>query len=274
MTAQKCAVIGGFMYKLRLGRSISFDTIFEERISAAEKCGFDNFDFDLTPNWLYREKEIEQYKLLDEGIKRIGRSPLKLNGVHISFGINWEYSDLNEENRRAAVLRTKEIFEKVDTCNPYCYIVHGSWEPISDDERAKRISAMKRSLTELRSLTKTKICLENLPRTCLCNTSDELREVIDSLDGIDVCLDSNHFLKEKPEHAVENLAGRIKTLHISDYDFVDERHWLPGKGKIDWNAFIGALEKIGYNGVFNYETAASAEEIKENYLKLFSDYNK
>ena len=75
--------------------------------------------------------------------------------------------------------------------------------------------------------------------------------------GIDVCLDSNHFLKERPETAVLALGKSIKTTHISDYDFVDERHWLPGEGKVVWTALYNALREVGYNGVWMYELGLS-----------------
>ncbi len=261
------------MYNLRLGRSISFNDNFERGIAEAEKAGLDTLDFDLCANWRERKKEIEQYKKIPEGLKIINSSRLKLNGVHISFGATWEFSDLDEEIRQNAVNLTKEVFNKVDKAKPFCYILHGSWEPIKDDVRTQRLDRLKKSLAELRGFTETRLCLEDLPRTCLGNTSKEILDVLRDVDGIDVCLDSNHFLKELPQDAVLVLGDKIKTTHISDYDFIDERHLLPGKGKIDWNAFIGALEKVGYDGVFNYEVNASAEEIKENYVKLFENYN-
>lgn len=261
------------MYRLQIGRSVSFNDGFEENITKAERAKLDAIDFDLCSNWRDREKEIEQYKKLGEGILRIKKSTLKLNGVHISFGSTWEYSDLREEVRQNAVKLTKEIFEQVDEANPYCYILHGSWEPIPEADREKRLAQLKKSLNELRGFTGRKICLEDLPRTCLGNTSKEILTILRDCKGIDVCLDSNHFLKEKPEEAVIALGEYIKTTHISDYDFIDERHWLPMEGKIDWNAFLRSLEAIGYDGAFNYEVGgASAEEIKENAEKLFENY--
>lgn len=255
------------MYRLKLGRSINFGEFFEKNISEAEENGFDTLDFDLTTFWHERDKEIELYKRIEQGLKRIEKSNLALNGVHISFGPNWDFSELNEEKRLAALTQTKEIFGRVDMAKPFCYIVHGSFEPIKEKERAAKLGQMKASMAELVSYTKAKVCLEDLPRTCLCNTAAELK-------ALSACLDSNHFLKETPQSAVLTLGKRIKTLHISDYDFIDERHWLPLAGKIDWNAFLGALEATGYNGVFNYEVGtASAKEIKENYEKLFIAYN-
>ena len=54
------------------------------------------------------------------------------------------------------------------------------------------------------------------------------------------------------------LAGRIGNVHISDYDFIDERHELPGNGKNDWPAIIAGLEKLDYDGPFLYEPHANS----------------
>lgn len=34
---------------------------------------------------------------------------------------------------------------------------------------------------------------------------------------------------------------------------VDERHWLPGEGKINWKNVIHSLGKINYSGAFMHE---------------------
>ena len=43
----------------------------------------------------------------------------------------------------------------------------------------------------------------------------------------------------------------------SDYDDINERHWLPGEGKVDWTALYNALREVGYNGVWMYELGQS-----------------
>ena len=96
----------------------------------------------------------------------------------------------------------------------------------------------KKSLKEIRKLTNATLCLENLPRTCLGNTSKELIDIVDSAEGIRVCLDTNHFLQEKTEYAILAIGKRIFTLHISDHDYIDERHIMPKSGKIDWRHLI------------------------------------
>lgn len=262
------------MYKLRIGRSVAFNENFSSSLKASENAGLQSFDFDLC-SYGYNEKNaLALLAAIDGGIEEIKKTPLYFNGVHIPFGDFWDYSALDEGVRKNAVEYTKKIFEKINPLNPHCYILHGSFEPIADCDRSAKLTQLKKSLLELLPHTSALICVEDLPRTCLLNTSGETLALLNECKGVCICLDSNHFLHETPENAVLALGGAIKTTHISDYDFVDERHWLPKKGKINWNAFIGALESTGYNGVFNYEVGtASAEQIKQNATEIFADYN-
>ena len=43
------------------------------------------------------------------------------------------------------------------------------------------------------------------------------------------------------------------SLHISDYDFIDERHDLPGHGINQWGKLLDLLENAGYSGPALYE---------------------
>ena len=85
----------------------------------------------------------------------------------------------------------------------------------------------------------------------------------------------NHLLQETSEEFIVRVGSRITTLHISDYDGIDERHWLPGveKGVINWNNVVDSLVSIGYEGPFMFESAGTFEEkincwneMKEDYL--------
>ena len=53
--------------------------------------------------------------------------------------------------------------------------------------------------------------------------------------------------------SLKKIGDKIITVHISDYDKVNERHWLPGEGVIDWQGVLNALNEIGYKGIWLYE---------------------
>jgi sugar phosphate isomerase/epimerase len=64
-------------------------------------------------------------------------------------------------------------------------------------------------------------------------------------------------------------------VHMSDYDFVDEKHWLPGWGDNNWNNIILSLIEAGYDGPFMYEVIkpfTSIEGLKDNYENLMNNF--
>lgn len=135
-------------------------------------------------------------------------------------------------------------------------VVHGSGEPIEDAERADSMEYAKESILSLAEKAKecgVTLAVENLPRTCLGKNSEETLELVKSNDAIKVCFDVNHLLCESHRDFVTNVGSKIATVHISDYDFINERHWVPGRGKINWDELVKLLMKVGYNGPFMNE---------------------
>ena len=102
------------------------------------------------------------------------------------------------------------------------------------------------------------IAVENLPRTCLGRNSQEMLELISAHPALRICFDTNHLLGEDPVEFVQKVGKHFITMHVSDYDFLNERHWLPGEGKLDWQALLAALEAVGYSGPWLYEVSFTA----------------
>jgi sugar phosphate isomerase/epimerase len=264
-------------YRLRLSKSISFcSEDFYERLAEAKALGFDCIDFDIAGAWKDAEMEAAYFEHLEEGMAAVIESGLPVNCIHIPFGDRWNPCLLDEEKRLAVVEKFRAILARTAPVKPFGYIVHGSFEPNGDEEREAKIEQLKRSMREMADATESYLCVEILPRTCLLNTAKEARRIIEEIgiQNVRICIDVNHFLQEKAEDGAMLLGDLIKTTHISDHDYIDERHWMPGEGKIDWNALLGAFEKIGYKGAFNYELTAPLADIKENYEKLFTAYDK
>ena len=135
-------------------------------------------------------------------------------------------------------------------------VVHACLEPVSDADRAERLALAKESmaaLAEVGAAEGVAVCVENLPRSCLGNRAAELAEIVAVDPRLRVCFDTNHLLGESHADFLAALGPLVVTTHISDYDFVNERHWLPGEGRIDWRALADGLDAIGYADAFNYE---------------------
>ena len=262
------------MYRLKLGISVAIcEETAEQKLRTMKELGFDSADIGLCGYRKEPEKERELILNAGKSLELVKSLGLFLNGIHVPFGHNWDFSSADEEKRQLAMNNFKNMLAVTDLYGPHCYVIHGSFEPIPVELREAQIVALQRSLSEMVMLTQTPIAVESLPRTCLFNTAKEGISIVDAVEGVRVCADVNHFLQEDSVDAVLALGSRIITTHISDHDYINEQHWMPGEGKIDWMRMLAALEKIGYDGVFNYELGNDPTEIKKNYDKLFAEYN-
>ncbi len=159
-------------------------------------------------------------------------------------------------------------------------VVHPSAEPISAKERPMLLERCADSLSKLCARAKEVgmvIAVEDLPRTCLCNCHEEVEYLLAQVPDLRVCFDTNHLLKDSNVAFARAIADKIVTLHVSDYDFVDEKHLFPGDGLVDWKELQGELEKIDYNGPFMYELTPKEQEgrrtladVRANHLWLMN----
>ena len=141
----------------------------------------------------------------------------------------------------------------------------------------------RRSLQELADAAGEaglKIAVENMhskgnkPRPGV--TIEQLHELIADLgEHMGMCLDTghaafmHHLRKEfSPggshyDNATDELlamvdaAGdRLFSLHLQDTDGQRDRHWVPGRGVIDWSRFIARLDQMGFPGPRTVEASA------------------
>jgi sugar phosphate isomerase/epimerase len=203
----------------------------------------------------------------DEGRSRLAAlremlagSAMRAMTVHARFGGEYDLSVLDEAAWSWALAAFDESLEVAVALEAPMIVVHASAEPIAPEERQARQSQARRALQQIGERCQARgkrVAVELLPRTCLGNTVKELFELLDGLDSsvFGICLDTNHLMGRAADLAsiVVELGSRLRTLHLSDYDGVDEKHQIPGTGILDWAAFMRALGQIGYTGPFNYE---------------------
>lgn len=135
-------------------------------------------------------------------------------------------------------------------------VIHSGGEPLKDEEREERVQRAGEKLPLLADAAEkygADICIEVLPRTCLGRDSDEILAMLAYDDRLRVCLDTNHIFRESEVEFIHKIGKKIATTHISDRDDINERHWWPGEGLLDWVAILDALDEIGYEGDWIYE---------------------
>lgn len=160
--------------------------------------------------------------------------------------------------RAATVKMQSELLRRAGDMGIGIAIIHPSGEPNAEEQRRDMIAAAKESLAQLAEVgaaAGVTVAVEDLPRTCIGRDSADIRELLTADERLKVCFDTNHLLSEKNRDFIQNVGSKIVTLHVSDYDFIDERHWLPGEGKIDWTELVTELENVGYAGPFLYEVS-------------------
>lgn len=205
--------------------------------------------------------------------------------AHLPFDYNIDISSLEDKVAESTVKLHIEIMKSAAKEGIKIFVVHPSSEPIDDSERENRIEMSMKSLKILAEEAHKLGCIiavEDLPRTCLGRNSEELLKIVSAHEKLGICFDTNHLLSEPISDFIRNCRSKIITTHFSDYDFVDERHLLPGEGDIDWVSLIDELENVGYKGPVMYELGYEntrhierpvnlcAKDFKENYISLIN----
>lgn len=234
------------MYKIGVSTPKSIDM---EMFKLYSEAGIEQMEVSVNKE----QSEALDYDKLLEWSKEYG---IELYSFHLPFmpfnEIDISHPDIAEKS----VEYLKGYIDNGTKIGIDKYIIHPSGEPIQECDRAKRMEIAKNSLDILAEYAHERgavVCVENLPRTCLGRDSKDILELLSANDKLVACFDTNHLLNENPLDFIEAIGEKIVTLHVSDYDFKNERHWLPGEGLLDWNSILDAIKKIGYNGSWLYE---------------------
>ena len=233
----------------RLGLSSCGKPLCEELFIKYKEAGIDAIEISLG---------IEEYEALDfYGLKCLSKKHgVELWSLHLPFSPFSQIDISNPALSAATVEYYSELIKKGADIGIDKFIVHPSGEPIAPEDRAIRMGTAKNSLYSLAEIAKAHgatIAVEDLPRTCLGNTAAEIAELISVHPDLRVCFDTNHLLTENCADFIRTIGDKIITTHVSDYDFINERHWLPGEGKLDWQSILQALKDINYGGPWLYE---------------------
>lgn len=231
---------------------------------------------------------------------------VNINTVHAPFGSAVDISSDDTAVRSTGVAIVEASVRYAAGVGADIVVVHGSMEPIPPADRARRESQARESLAGLCACAGDaglRIAVELLPRTCLGNTPEGLRRLLDGIpaEQAGFCLDTNHLTppwmsavradSDAERALVDNLGGdlvypsllpgvvrtladRLITLHVSDYNGIDERHWLPFDGVIDWAAFANALAEVGFAGAFVYETRFIPDGLADQLAAARENYDR
>ena len=190
---------------------------------------------------------------------------IELWSIHLPFSTELDISHLDDRRRKMTLQTHQVLIEAAGKAGIQVAVLHPSSEPIQDQERSERLTRSREAIIRLNAVCaqhNLRLAVENLPRTCLCNWSAEMITLLQGT-GAGVVFDTNHALVEDNIAFLSALAESnlmIHSLHISDYDRVDERHRLPGDGVNDWNGIFVQLQRAGYSGPMMYEVSGQPKD--------------
>lgn len=217
------------MYKIGLSTFCNAGIIDRQLFEAYRNAGIEAMEIS-APSDAYENINYEQLEKLSL------QTGIELWSYHLPFGPFDKIDISNRETYKYTIEYFGELIKKSSQIGIKRFIIHPSGEPIDDGERSERLQCAREGLETLAETARKNnaiIAVEDLPRTCLGKNSDEIAELIGDNDNLKVCFDTNHLLGEDPVEFIHKLGKKIITTHISDYDFVNERHWLPGEGKLN-----------------------------------------
>ncbi len=192
-----------------------------------------------------------------EAIKAMAaRHGITLRSLHLPFGretLNFCAPDVRvrEDNMRVQ----REMLRGAAALGVKYVIAHGGI-PEPQTERKKYLAIARENIATLQAEASPlgiHVCVESLLPSCIGRNAKELSYILAAHPDLRVCLDPNHLFDENHVDLIRAVGEKIAAVHFSDYDGLDERHWMPGEGVIDWPAIVGTLASVGYDGPLLYE---------------------
>ena len=198
---------------------------------------------------------------------KIDSAGMKIWSVHMPYSKHIDISLVDSAKRAKAVNYVKDMMKVAGIFQAERVVLHPSYDTVVPDDRADRIECCRASIAELVPVAEeigATICVENLPRTCLGRNGQEMMALIEGFDNVGICFDVNHLLYQSHADFLGSIKkGCIKTVHISDYNFTDERHLVPGVGDIDWAPVWKGIRDNGYKGIMMFECFGTPEELAQ-----------
>ena len=250
----------------------TFSAIKNAGIDCVEMAGkFDDYVHKL--GFLERAEECGQM-VTDAG--------LELWSLHLPFGQCYDTSNLRDFERDYALAINTELIKAAARAGAKVCVLHASSSLFGEDEYKKRLpranDAIKR-MSKTANKVGVTLAVENQPKS-IPTRYPWLMEKLLHGSCAKLCYDANHSLYMPGLDYLDGciqLGMELATVHLSDYDFIDERHRMPGDGINDWNALLSYFEKIGYKGPLMYEVSRkpadrdvtyTIEQLSENMTKL------
>ena len=253
------------------------DNFTPEGFSQYKKASVECCELSIWPQHMERFDFIDHPEKLGNIIKDAG---VRIHSVHLPYTDGASLSSPDEKITKDSLDIIKVAIRAAAKIGAKVVVIHPSaghydeWD--SREELLCHSIKCVKEVCEYANSFNLKCAVENMVKGGICNKASEILRYLKEIPSLGLCFDLNHSLIDTNEEVFnrlieENMHGRIYHIHVSDYDFVNERHWLPGRGITDWNMIMSKLEELNYEGAWMYEVGGEGidcEIVAENYNEL------
>lgn len=220
---------------------------------------------EVLPDW----RALPDPRTLREQIRDRG---LSLHSCHGCWGgrtiraSRVDVSDPDPSGRRESLDDLARCMDWLAEAGGRALVVHpgGLSDPEQFLERREALAESLRVLANHLRGSDLLICVENMPPGVYPGT--RMADLVDLLEELDrpelaLTLDTGHAHIAATPVTETLAAGRwLGTTHVHDNDGRRDTHDPPGHGTIDWDAWVAALDVIGYRGPIMLECIRSIRQ--------------
>lgn len=223
---------------------------FEERIQLIKEARFNYvmlwWDDEVYPEFIHRKNLI----------KIVNDNGLKLDNVHLPFD---NKNMLWCEDRYIRIKQMNQIKEWMNECKNagaekiVMHTTHGDNLELNYKLGFESFNSIFKEAENI----KLKVALEN---TQMFQYTDFLLNEFDS-EFVGFCYDSSHdFVNgQSCGEILYKWKEKLFAVHLSDNDGICDRHWMPGKGHVNWSKITNLLKQTNIS-TYSMETYPYEEE--------------
>jgi len=223
---------------------------FEERTKLIKYAGYDYV-------MLWWEDEYYPYTVSRTELNKIlYYYDLKLDNVHLPFdNINNLWSESSSE-RNYHVNIVKRWLNECKDSGAETVVIHAVQGDNNVFKYSNGYDSFKKIITEAENID-IKVAVEN---TQMFHYNEFILKEIESPNA-GFCYDSSHDFVNGGSmgEILDKWKNKLMAVHLSDNDGICDRHWIPGKGHVNWEKIINIIERTNIKS-FSMETYPYKEE--------------
>ncbi len=244
------------MNKFSLSINYGFYLSADDRFRLVKEAGFDNVG-------LWWGKESDWFNLgREEQFELAEKYGLNIDYVHAPFNYHFHLKDNDDKVYKEGIAEHKRWVDVLSEKGVEKMVIHLN-RLTADEYVTDRLVCALEEINAYAVKKGVKIAVENIGRP------DDLEKVFDRIKDIYFCFDSSHASIEGDREGkyLEKYIDRLIVTHFSDNDGVRDRHWVLGKGIIDFENMAKILIENGYKGNINMEVVEDGYADAKTFLK-------